>query len=268
MRSNGGELAGAWNFRDVAEETGIRPGRFFRSSELSGLDDDGRAALSSLGITDVADLRSVRELERRGAGQVPDGVAIHHLPFHELASSQTDAPHESAFEKMVTERSDDDDVAVAAARFMTDEYLRFPSLPGAKLAVHQVISMLADERPVIAHCFAGKDRTGFTVALVLDAVGVRRAAIVADFLRSNDAVPQLQERILDSIRNRASQEPTDEILTFAEARLNEEVLGVREEYLDAAWRTIEADYGSPAGYLEAIGVTPDQVDRLRSNLLG
>ena len=128
--------------------------------------------------------------------------------------------------------------------------------------------MLADERPVIAHCFAGKDRTGFTVALVLDAVGVGRAAIVADFLRSNDAVPQLQERILESIRNRASQEPTDEILTFAEARLNEEVLGVREEYLDAAWRTIEADYGSPAGYLEAIGVTPDQVDRLRSNLLG
>ena len=111
MRSNGGELAGAWNFRDVAEETGIRPGRFFRSSELSGLDDDGRAALSSLGITDVADLRSVRELERRGEGQVPDGVSIHHLPFHELASSQTDAPHESAFEKIVTERSDDEDVA-------------------------------------------------------------------------------------------------------------------------------------------------------------
>ena len=29
MRSTGLELAGAWNFRDVAEETGIAPGRLF-----------------------------------------------------------------------------------------------------------------------------------------------------------------------------------------------------------------------------------------------
>ena len=44
---DGGELSGAWNFRDVAEETGIRPGRFFRSSELSRLDDGGRTAMGS-----------------------------------------------------------------------------------------------------------------------------------------------------------------------------------------------------------------------------
>ena len=66
-----GELSGAWNFRDVAEETGVRPGRFFRSSELSRLDDDGRDLIRRLGITDVADLRSPRELERRGPGRYP-----------------------------------------------------------------------------------------------------------------------------------------------------------------------------------------------------
>ncbi len=36
------------------------------------------------------------------------------------------------------------------------------------------------------------------------------------------------------------------MVTFAEARLTDEVLGVREEYLDAARRTIEQDYGSLA----------------------
>ena len=56
---------------------------------------------------------------------------------------------------------------------MTEEYQRFPALPGAHLAVRQVISLLAEGRPVITHCFAGKDRTGFTVASVLDTVGVR-----------------------------------------------------------------------------------------------
>lgn len=271
MASTGAELSGAWNFRDVAEETEIRPGRFYRSSELSRLDDAGRIALAQFGIGDVADLRSLREVERRGPGQVPDGVAVHLLPFHELAADQADAPHESAFDKMLTANTDGESTsstAVAAARFMTEEYERFPSLPGAHTAVRRVISLLAQQRPVIAHCFAGKDRTGFTVAVVLKTVGVPRDAIVADFLRSNAAVPQLRERILESMRDRAARTTTPEIVTFAEARLNDEVLGVREEYLIAAERTIDSAYGSSAGYLEALGVTADQVSRLREYLLG
>ena len=80
------KLGGAWNFRDVADATGLRPGRFFRSSELSTLQQDGRDELRRLGITDVADLRSPREAERRGPGQVPDDVAIHLLPFPDLAT--------------------------------------------------------------------------------------------------------------------------------------------------------------------------------------
>ena len=264
--SHGSELSGAWNFRDVTEETGIRPGRFFRSSELSALDEAGRAALAGYGITDVADLRSVRELERRGPGLVPDGVRVHLLPFHELSASTAGAPHEQSFERMMTEKPDDEDVSVAATRFMTEEYLRFPTLPGAHLALREVISTLGDGRPLIAHCFAGKDRTGFTVATVLETVGVDRDAILVDFLRSNDAVPQLRERILESIRTRAGEDATPEIVTFAEARLTEEVLGVREEYLDAARRTIDTEFGSLPAYLSAIGVTDEQVSRLRAAL--
>jgi len=149
---------------------------------------------------------------------------------------------------------------------MVEEYRRFPTLPGAHLAIRQVISMLADSRPVIAHCFAGKDRTGFTVATVLGAVGIERDAILTDFLRSNDAVPQLREGILETIRTRAGE--TAEVVTFDEARLTEEVLGVREEYLDAALAVVEAEYGSLSNYLAAIGVTDEQVRRLRTVLRG
>jgi protein-tyrosine phosphatase len=133
--------------------------------------------------------------------------------------------------------------------------------------VQQVISILAEGRPVITHCFAGKDRTGFTVATVLEAVGVDRGAIMADFLRSNEAVTRLRDSILESIRNR-SEDTTDEIVTFAEARLTEEVLGVREVYLDTARAVIDDKYGSLANYLETLGVTAEQLDRLRTSLLG
>ncbi len=177
---------------------------------------------------------------------------MHLLPFPDVSAVDGEAPHEATFQKMMSEKPDDEDVAVAAGRFMTEEYLRFPTLGGAQRAVRQVITLLADERPVITHCFAGKDRTGFTVATVLEAIGVDRDAILADFLRSNDAVPQLRERILESVRDRSE---TPEVVTFAEARLTEEVLGVREDYLAAAHRSIEVNYGGLRGYLTAAGVT-------------
>ena len=104
----GGSVSRAMSCRErgtsatLPRRPGIRPGRLFRSSELSNLDDAGRAAMTRLGIGDVADLRSVREVERRGPGQVPDGVEIHLLPFHELAANQAEAPHETRL------RTDDD----------------------------------------------------------------------------------------------------------------------------------------------------------------
>ena len=108
------KLDGAWNFRDVADVTGLRPGRFFRSSELSLLDDEGREELRRLGIADVADLRSPREVERRGPGRVPDGVEIHSLPFPDLAAdTDGESPHQHTFTRMMTEMSGDESVADA-----------------------------------------------------------------------------------------------------------------------------------------------------------
>jgi len=121
---------------------------------------------------------------------------------------------------------------------------------------------------LLAHCFAGKDRTGFTIALVLEAAGVDRDAIVADFLTSNQAVPLLRERILNAIRERADVDMTPELISTTEARLSEEVLGVRAQYLDAARRTIDDNFGSLDGYFRSADITVADVHRLRGALLG
>jgi protein-tyrosine phosphatase len=272
METDVRELNGAWNFRDVADSAGaLRPGRLFRSSELSRLDDDGRAVLARLGITDVADLRSAREVTRRGPGRVPDGVDIHLLPFPDLGADQSDTdgapPHEQAFQRLMAEKPDDESAEEAAIRYMIEEYRRFPTANGAGRAVRQVVSLLAAGRPVLAHCFAGKDRTGFIVGVVLEGIGVDRDAILADYIRSNAAAPQLRSRILEMIRQRADTQLTPEVMTFTEARLSDEVLGVREEYLAAARQTIDDTYGSLDGYLRDAGITEADVDQLRSALL-
>ena len=235
-------LSGAWNFRDVAEKAGIQPGRLFRSGELSNLDDDGRVTLTRFGITDVADLRSAPELERHGEGLVPDGVSIHHLPFVETLASDGDAPHENAFQKMLTDKPDTESVSDAASRYMNEEYERIARSVLAQRAVHKVVTMLGDDDRVLAHCFAGKDRTGFTIAVVLEAAGVDRDAIMADYLASNAAVPELRAHIVETIRNRMADNP--EVAEVAEARLTDAVLGVQESYLVSARRAIVDDFGS------------------------
>jgi protein-tyrosine phosphatase len=270
------ELPGAWNFRDVADRaTALRPGRLFRSSELSRLDDDGRATLRRLGITDVADLRASREVARRGPGLVPDGVDIHLLPFPDLADdepSDGEAPHEHAFQRLLTggpneSGESDESVNESAVRYMTDEYRQFPTRNGAQRALHHVVALLAAGRPVLTHCFAGKDRTGFVIATVLEAIGVDRDTIVADYLRSNDAVPQLRARISEMIQQRSETELTPEVVTFTEARLSDGVLGVRKEYLAAARQTIDETYGSLDSYLRDAGITEGDVDQLHSALM-
>ena len=265
------KLSGAWNFRDVTQTAGIAPGRLFRSSELSKLDDSGRAALTEIGVTDVADLRSPAELARRGPGAGPDDVVLHHLPFPEVSHSHSDsdepaeAPHETAWQKMMTEYSDEEP-AEAGQRWMTGEYERFPTLGGAQRAVRKVITLLADGRAVLVHCFAGKDRTGFAVAIALEAAGVDQDAILTDYLRSNDATARLREHIVATTRSREGV--TDEVVSFMESRLTDEVLGVREHYLSTSRRVVEENYGGLDGYLRACEVSADDVARLRTALLG
>ncbi|MGB8390054.1 tyrosine-protein phosphatase [Mycobacterium sp.] len=256
------DVSGAWNCRDVAHATGIRPGRFFRSSELSALDAAGCAALARLGVTDVADLRSITEVERHGDSVVPDGVMVHRLAF----DGNQVAPHEQAFERMLTDKPDDEEPIAAARRFMIEEYERFSALPGTRTAVGQVIRMIGEVRSVLVSCFAGKDRTGLTVAIVLEAVGVGQDLIRADFLASNASVPALRERILQGIGTR-SDIATSELLDYVRSRLPDQVLGVREEYLDAARNTIDDQYGSLFRFLDAAGVDDDALRRAQAALL-
>lgn len=267
-------LDGAWNFRDVADVVAdLQPGRLLRSGELSRLTDGGRAELSRLAVTDVADLRSPREVARRGPGRVPDGVDIHLLPFPDLGAGGGDgdqgaeAPHEQAWQQMMAHKPDDEPVEAAAARYMTSEYRGFPVLGGARRAVRQVITLLGSGQTVLAHCFAGKDRTGFTVAVTLSAVGVDRDAVLADYTASNTAVAQLRTAIQEMIAARAEAGITEEVATFTEARLTDQVLGVREEYLAAAFATIDSEYGSLSGFLRAAEVTDADLERLRAALL-
>jgi len=263
------ELSGGWNFRDVSTSSAgaIRPGRLYRAGELTKLDSTGVAQLTELGLTDVADLRSPREVERHGGDLVPHGVDVHLLPFLDVvATVDGEAPHEHAFQRLLTEKPDDESVLEAGRRYMTEEYRRFALAPGARRATHRMVTLIGNGATVLTHCFAGKDRTGFGVAVMLSAAGVDRDAVMTDYLHSNAAIPELRVQIMEMIRARFEDEIPPEAEEFTEARLSDDVLGVRPEYLEAAFDTVRDEHGSVDGYLRAAGVTDEDVGKLRAAL--
>lgn len=264
-------LSGAWNVRDVGGVTTtdgavVRSGRLLRSGQLSWLDIAAQQALLELGVTDVVDLRSTHELERYGVDNVPDGITVHHLPFHEAQDDDGESPHEHAYQQSIVETVDPEELPAAEIRFMAEQYREFARMAGAQRAVRQLFSLLADGRTVLTHCFAGKDRTGFSVAVVLKTLGVEDSAVLADYLLSNDAVPSLRQLMLERLDGRDDLDA--EAREMARTRLSDNVLGVRPEYLDAAWEVVEAEHGSLDAYLRDAGVTAADVDRLRAELLG
>jgi protein-tyrosine phosphatase len=104
--------------------------------------------------------------------------------------------------------------------------------------------LLEGQAPALVHCSAGKDRTGFVVATILSALGVRREAVLQDYLSA--AAPE------HAARNR---ERTAQIMQIVLGRplapaAVAALSGVRPEFLEASLAAIDRDYGSLGKYLE------------------
>jgi protein-tyrosine phosphatase len=244
-------LSGAWNFRDVSglktsEGRCVASGLLFRSSELSNLDDTGGQDLINLGVTDVFDLRDYAEIEKTGAGRVPDSIEVHVVPFDLRPDGK--APHEMSR----------DDYYANRTRYMYEVYQQMPTLPGAMSTVDQVIKLLGDpDRRVLVHCAAGKDRTGWVVAAVLAALEVNDDDIMSDYLKSNADIESLRAHLQRSYGS-ADGEPIE---------ISDELLGVRAEFLQSAQAAAAEKFGTFDEYLAACRVTPGDLDRLRARML-
>ncbi|GAA5041909.1 tyrosine-protein phosphatase [Nocardia callitridis] len=236
-------LSGTFNFRDLgglrtADGGKIKPGLLLRSASLVNLDEAGQVGLRELGVSDVHDLRGHPEIEHMGADNAPEGVRVAVTPFDYGMGAAP--PHEFSTD--------------AAYRHMLEVYRMFPLRPEAHAAILAITeSLVRGDGAVLVHCAAGKDRTGWAVATVLRAVDVLESEILADYLASNGAVPALRSAM------------TSKLLNGEE--ISVDLLGVREEYLEAAAAAMTAQYGDLDGYLGAVGLTGELRARLRERLV-
>jgi protein-tyrosine phosphatase len=250
-------LAGATNFRSLGGLPGaggrcIRPHVLMRADRLTGLTSDDWRTLAGTGIATICDLRSDSERAEH-PNRVPAQLALRELH----CDIRNDLRADPALPRLLA----NDPTARGAERVMIEIYRRFPAYMGSTLAT-LVERLLAGGAPLLVHCSAGKDRTGFVVAMLLHALEVPDELIRQDYLASR-AWP-------GAASHRASLEarlgaiiPSHELPAAVDT-----VLDVRDAYLDAAMEALRVEFGSVLRYLEtAAGVDARRIDRLRNDLL-
>lgn len=229
-RSRVVRLDGAHNVRDMggfktANGGTVRRGLVFRSDELSRLSDRDVAALSEIGIKTVVDFRSEDEMARF-SDKCPRRTRLLGLSIDsgDLAGV-IDEVNEETGPGLMRE------INRSLVRRHADVYSDFFALltSGADI-------------PLLFHCAAGKDRTGFAAAMFLASLGVSREDILRDYMLSVEGAVKKYGAFLEREPQRSS------------------IVIVRPEYLNAAFKEIEASFGTTEKYLtEGLGVDLDKM---------
>jgi protein-tyrosine phosphatase len=129
-------------------------------------------------------------------------------------------------------------------------------------ALARVVDVVAHRPgPVLLHCAAGKDRTGVATAVTLAAIGVCPEAIVADYLRTEERLEGLLDRIalgwspaqLEASMHRLTVERPDLMRAPVEA-------------VEAVLDTLAAWPGGAPGWLGDHGLAPGALETLRREL--
>jgi protein-tyrosine phosphatase len=242
---------GCLNVRDLGGHETVdggetRFGAVVRADSVSQLSDAGWEALVGYGIHTVIDLRGEHEREDDPPTELP--VEVLHVPF--MVASE--AEWEDIAEEIETVSAAAPDVPTSTR----DVYLVFLERFRANVAAALKAVAHAPEGGLVVHCVGGKDRTGLLVAFLLHLAGVPDEDVAADYALSEERLRPLHETWFSA----AGTEEELEWLRRIAQTPKESMLGVFDE--------LGRRYGSVEGYLRSIGVTDDELDRLRARLSG
>jgi protein-tyrosine phosphatase len=182
-------LDGAANARVVV------PGVLLRSDNLQALSPrDVRVLVEEHSLEVVIDLRTDVEVAREGPGPLvaEPQVRIEHRSLYPDAGENTDLVADTVLPWGFDTAPEDEAEPPAVRSYLSYLRRRPDSIAGAVRAIAR------SRGSVLVHCAAGKDRTGVVVALALEAAGIDRAAIVADYLATDERIEEIVARLANS----------------------------------------------------------------------
>lgn len=249
------------NMRDLGgivtnEGDVVANGLLYRSNQLSGISEQDMKKMAGLGLVNAFDLRTKAERDSKPE-ELPEGV--NYVVLDVLADADEAGP--AQLEKLMTDPDQANEVLGngKAQELFKDSYRQFVYLPSALEGFSELFNSVADKKelPAVFHCTTGKDRTGWAAASLLSLLGVPRELIYEDYLKSNEYILPAYKDVIDS---------------FVEAGGQEEIplaiLGVKKEYLDAAFEEMETRYGSIENYFsKGLKIREEKQQELKRLLL-
>jgi protein-tyrosine phosphatase len=222
-------LEGASNFRDLGgyptgDGHALRWRQIFRSNHLGHLTDVDAGIVRGLGVRSAFDFRGVDE--RKAAVCIVPEINVHSLPIEPTVVA--------ALRAKLQARALSPAVALEIMRDSYRGYVRTNTHSFREL----FSNLLEKDDPVVIHCTAGKDRTGFACALILKALGVSDQVISEDYLLTN--------RYYRRDPNSAPDLPTD---------VRQAIGSVESSFLAAGFEAVNAQYGDLETYFrDALGL--------------
>ncbi|MGG1660001.1 tyrosine-protein phosphatase [Brevibacillus sp. NRS-1366] len=248
-------LRGAYNFRDLGgyrteDGRAVKWGQLFRSEALNTITDEDISYLQNSGLKLVCDYRTDYEVQPKPDRAI-EGVRNDNIPvFKEVPKELDTAPiFESGNLGPLGKPGEYMKIVNIAYVTNNDAFSKLLEL-----------AQMPENLPLVQHCTAGKDRTGFGSAMILLALGVPEKTVLADYMLSKTYAKEVNEKLIASIKPKMKDQNS---LDIAAA-----IFDVREEYLQAALDEIKLKYGSIPQYLEQeLGLTKEKQKKLQDLLL-
>lgn len=236
-------LAGASNFRDLGgyparDGRTVRWRQIFRSNHLGHLTEADIEVLRPLRLKSAFDFRGAEERAAAVCGLAE--ITVHSLPIEPTVVAALRA-------RLAAGGALSSADALEVMRDSYRNYVRHSTSSFRALFSH----LLEDRAPLVIHCTAGKDRTGFACALILHALGVPDDRIADDYLLTN--------RFYRRDPSASSELPDDVTKVLA---------SVEASFLAAAFEAVSADYGDLESYLkDGLGLGARERARLETRYL-
>lgn len=228
------------NFRDLGgiktqEGRYVNWGRFYRSDALNELLTSSFPYVEGLKINKVYDLRSEFEIAT-AKDNLPKEITYEHFPIFADDDSGMLQGLQQKLEKGALTQADAEELMMETYKsFANDDSEKFNNL------LHQVI--IQDNHPNIFHCTAGKDRTGYTAAMILAILKVDRQTILDEYDMTNFYT---EAKIKSYMANASKLGMGDKI----EPAAIEAIMSVNKKYLEASFEIIDKKYGGIDSYIK------------------
>lgn len=224
------------NFRDIGniptiDGKTVKSGFFLRSGEVVNVENSVvDKLLNEYRLRTIVDLRGKKETTERPDDKI-SGVDYVNIDILKDVKGQG-----ASFEELLQGSH-------SADKGMFDLYEELILTKGAKKGYQQFLEMIVSnpDKPILFHCFAGKDRTGLAAALILGSLGVSKDLIFKDYLLTNELRKPANQLITDQLKK---QGLTDEQLKEVLVMMN-----VDKRYLEHSFKIMDDEFGGFNKYI-------------------